>query len=103
MLFPGLMGLSHESLMALHEAANWYGVDMDFKSAHRALYDAEITCELIRGVLTGEYKEVARNIHQYYNPLQKIDKQSPHGNCLGDLFGDVFRSFSINNQVEFSR
>lgn len=45
------MELRHDALMALSDTANWYGVEMDCKSAHRALYDAEITTELIRGVL----------------------------------------------------
>ena len=102
-LFPRLMGLNQDVLMSLHDAANWYGAEMDCKSAHRALYDAEVTTELVRGVLTGEYKEVARNIHQYYRPANKSDEQCDKGTCLGDLFGDIFRELMQDKQTEFSR
>lgn len=102
-LFPKLMGLNDKSLMGLSDAANWYGIDMDCKAAHRALYDAEITSELIKGVLTGEYKDVSRKIHQYYNPLEKAKEVGQQGTCLGDLFGDLFRNFAPENQVEISR
>lgn len=103
-MFPRLMGLNQDSLMSLSDAATWYGADVDSKSAHRALYDAEVTSELGRGVLTGEYKEVSRNIHQYYRPSDMISDQSTSGVCLGDLLGDVFRKMMCNeNTVEFSR
>ena len=103
-LFPRLMGLNHEKLMSLTDAANWYGVEMDCKSAHRALYDADVTSELVRGVLTGEYKAVAKNIHQYYRLSDKIAEQSTSGVCLGDLLGDVFRNLiGDENNLEFSR
>lgn len=92
LLFPRLMGLNHDVMMSLYDAANWYGAEMDCKSAHRALYDAEITAELVRGVLTGEYIEVARNIHQYYKSANKAGEQCIQGTCLGDLFGDIFRN-----------
>lgn len=102
-LFPRLMGLNQDVLMSLHDAANWYGAEMDCKSAHRALYDAEVTTELVRGVLTGEYKEVARNIHQYYRPANKSDEQCNKGTRLGDLFGHIFRKLMQDKQPEFSR
>lgn len=43
LLFPRLMGLNHNVQMSLHDAANWYGAEIDCKLAHRALYDAEVT------------------------------------------------------------
>lgn len=102
-LFPRLMGLNHDVLMSLHDAANWYGAEMDYKSAQRALYDVEVTTELVRGVLTGEYKEVARNIHQYYKPTDKTEEQCTKGTCLGDLFGGIFRDLMQDKQLELSR
>lgn len=90
LLFPRLMGLNQDALMSLHDAADWYGAEMDCKSAHRALYDAEVTAELVRGILTGEYKEIARNIHQYYKPTIQVEDQCTRRICLGDLFGDIF-------------
>lgn len=76
---------------------------MDCKSAHRALYDAEITVELIRGVLTGEYKEIASKIHQYYKPSGKPEEQYSLGSCLGDLYGDIFHNLLLETQDEVTR
>jgi len=103
LLFPRLMGLNHNVLMSLHDAAEWYGTEMDCKSAHRALYDAEITVELIRGVLTGEYKEIARKIHQYYKPSGKPEEQHSLESCLGDLYGDIFHNLLLETQDEVTR
>lgn len=103
LIFPRLMGLNHDTLMSLNDAADWYGIEMDSSSAHRALYDAKITTEMIRGALTGEYREVARSIHKYYKTSEQAEDQQNHGTCLGDLFGDVFHNFTIENQTEIFR
>lgn len=43
--------------MALSVAAGWCGVDMDERQAHRALYDAHITAEILASLLSGDYRE----------------------------------------------
>lgn len=67
-----MMDLDRSQKMSLTDAAQWYGVFVDKKKAHRALYDAEITAELVIPVLTGEYKRQAaiikpsqRSLHKY--------------------------------------
>lgn len=54
-VFPRLMGIGSGRLMALSVAADWYGAALDEQSTHRALYDATVTAELMRQVVTGEY------------------------------------------------
>ena len=55
-IFPRLMEINTVGRLSLTMAAQWYGIEMDTKKAHDALYDAEITAELIAPFLTGEYK-----------------------------------------------
>ena len=54
---PKLMEVGNGRLMKLSTALDWYGVDCDEARAHRALYDAQVTAELLRQVITGEYRE----------------------------------------------
>ena len=51
------MAVGNGRLMKLSAALEWYGVDCDESRAHRALYDAQVTAELMRQVITGEFRE----------------------------------------------
>ena len=53
-LYTHLMGLSRGRMVALSDAAEWFGITTDHTSAHRALYDAQITAEVFRMMATGE-------------------------------------------------
>ena len=52
-MYPRLMG-TEKRLFALGEAADWCGISNDRCSAHRALYDAQMTAELFRTMSSGE-------------------------------------------------
>lgn len=52
-LYPRLMCTS-KRLVALGDAADWCGVSNDKASAHRALYDAQVTAEIFRMMVSGE-------------------------------------------------
>lgn len=54
-------------------------------------------------MLTGEYKEIARKIHQYYKPSGKPEEQYSLGSCLGDLYGDIFHNLLLETQDEVTR
>ena len=54
---PKLMAVGNGRLMKLGTALEWYGVECDASRAHRALYDAQVTAELMRQVITGEFRE----------------------------------------------
>lgn len=57
-VYPRIMRLSNRrSKVALSVAAGENGIVFDEKKAHRALYDAEKTAELLTLVLNGEYKK----------------------------------------------
>lgn len=95
-LYPSLMMLgSRRRKLALHDAAEWYGIHVNLSKAHRALYDAEITTELVKPVLNGEYK---KQIEVFNNNIVREDKRT--GTSLGTMFGDVFRQYLQNSQQE---
>ena len=52
-IYPRIMGTKRR-MVSLEEAAYWCGIDVERFSAHRALYDAQITAELFRMMATGE-------------------------------------------------
>ena len=52
-LYPRLMG-SKKKLVKLGEAADWCGINNDRSSAHRALYDAQMTAEVFLMMASGE-------------------------------------------------
>ena len=52
-LYPRLMGSKKKSVK-LSEAADWFGIDNDRSSAHRALYDAQVTAEIFLMMASGE-------------------------------------------------
>lgn len=56
-LYPRLMGLSRGRKVALGEAADWCGIKNDKASAHRALYDAQMTAQVFGAMASGELSE----------------------------------------------
>ena len=50
-LFPALMGIDRE-LVALEDAAEWYGISAQDEHLHHALTDARITAGLLKGLIT---------------------------------------------------
>lgn len=57
-IYPRLMGVGRKGRdMALKTAAEWYGVEVSEKLLHGALYDAAVTAELLRRIMTGDYLE----------------------------------------------
>ena len=51
------MGMDSSRKVALGVAADWCGIANDRSSAHRALYDAQVTAELFRMMAAGECAE----------------------------------------------
>lgn len=100
MVYPRLMGLSSNNKMSLKDAADWHGVFIDTRKAHRALYDSEVTSELVISVLTGQYKVQKEILH-----ISRRDTTAESGVTLGDLYKDFFAQFQIpgNNEVEYVR
>lgn len=97
-VFPRLMEIQQENnLMSLREAAEWYGVDFNTKSAHRALYDAEITAQLVQSVLTGEYISQRK----YLKKIIRGDNSEGTfgGLCLGDMCGNIFTILNCEKNI----
>ena len=61
-MFPKVTGIKTERQLSLEYAAELSGVDFDENSAHRALYDARVTAEIVQMVLSCEYKERMKNV-----------------------------------------
>lgn len=97
-VFPRLIGIiSDNKAMALHRAASWVGLEMDDKHSHRALYDAEITSEMVSGVLKGEYKHIRNYIRE--NPEREKGRTTF---SIEDMCGDVFRQLLAQLQPELT-
>ena len=86
--FPQLFGLGNRHRkVSLKDAATSYGLTFESKKAHRALYDAEITAELLLPVLDGSYRKQIELIQSY------LKSEELTSSSLGDLFGGVFSQF----------
>ena len=98
-VYPRVMGLDSSQKMSLELAAQWSGVLVDKKKAHRALYDAEVTAELLIPVLTGEYKKQAAIIKSTREVCANT------GFVLGDVCGDMLQQFTkrSSNEMQFAR
>ena len=102
LVYPRLMkigGLGKK--MSLKEAVTWYGISIVDKKAHRALYDAEVTTELVSSVLSGEYKKqmevLNRNITREENRETSV--------CLGEIYSGVFAQIlqNMKQELEYAR
>ncbi len=54
-LYPRLLGINKRRKVALGEAADWCGIQNDKASAHRALYDAQMTADVFHTMASGEF------------------------------------------------
>ena len=99
LVFPRLLGIQDgKKRFSLKDAAARYGIIFDFRHAHRAMYDAEITTELVAAVLTGEY----RTLRDYYrqNACGEQQEKTASGYNMGEVFGDCFRQLIAQLQPE---
>lgn len=88
-IYPRIMKISkRKRKLSLKDAARYYGIEMDPKQQHGALYDAEITAQLLIPALNGEYIKQAECVTRYTAP----EKSTSMG-TLGDKFGDLLRQF----------
>lgn len=98
-LYPRLMEISqYKNLMSLHEAAEWSGVPFDQKGAHRALYDAKVTTDLVIPVLTGDYLSQRECLNSILCGDTKEEKSA--GFSLADLCNNFFDQFTLNDRSE---
>lgn len=68
-VYPRMLGLPAKGQqLALHAAAAQFGISFDRSAAHRALYDAEKTTELLLPFLDGSYRSTARHIQEVFKP-----------------------------------
>ena len=96
-VYPRIMHITRRNRrMALKDAAKYYGIEMNKTKSHSALYDAEVTTELLIPVLNREY-------------LKQIDclKRYRSNTCyttftLGEKFSDVFNQLLNSVQMEMS-
>ncbi|MBR5800862.1 MAG: exonuclease domain-containing protein [Lachnospiraceae bacterium] len=95
-LYPRIMGLSKDYYqLALHTAAEQFGFIMDSKQCHSALYDAEITTEIVVSILTKEYKKQS-------DILRQLDKREYEQiTCtLGESCESIFQQLLLQLQPE---
>lgn len=80
-VFPRMMGLYNDRRqIALKEAVQYFDIKMDNKKVHNALYDSELTTELLIYLLNGEYKKQVEC-------MKSLTNSTSGQNTIGDLFG----------------
>lgn len=88
LVYPRLMGVGRAGRrMALRVAADWYGVQLSCEEAHRALYDAMVTAELMRQVMTGEYLQ-QKKVLDAVMP-QRQQQEARQSNVLSASLGAI--------------
>lgn len=93
-IYPRLMGVGdRRHLMSLKTAADWTGAALNADSAHQALYDAQVTAELLRQIVTGEYRQQKRALAENMGtPSQDEELTASLGSrCsrLGELYREL--------------
>lgn len=95
-IYPRMLGLPSSCYqMALHNAVEQYGIIFEENKAHRALYDAEKTTELLIPFLSGDYQ-------QYADYIRKTVAKSPSPltNSLDEASGGKLAALLQRLQAE---
>ena len=80
--------------LSLHKAAEQFGIIMDERKSHSALYDAKITAELLIPILNGDYREQ----REYLRNTTAVELED-HSFTLGDACGNVLKQFLLQMQM----
>lgn len=96
-VFSGLMKLGNKhKRISLTEAATWYGISIDRKSVHRALYDAEITTKLVIPALNGEYVNQMKAFHENIVTSEKEKTCISLDELCGGILMQILQSMKDN-------
>ena len=91
-VFPRFMKISDDRRrIALKEAARYADITVDSGKAHDALYDSEITAELLIFILSGRYREQLDCLSRY---TQSDGGSSSLGDVCGGVLADLLRQLS---------
>ena len=91
-VFPRMMRINGKRI-ALKEAVRYFDIDFNKKEAHDALYDAEITTQLLIYFLNGKYKKQVKCVNSFIEPNEAM-------NSLGDACGGVLLNLLREMQEE---
>lgn len=91
--FPRMMHMARRRRqLALKEAAQYFDISVDHRKAHSALYDAEITAQLLTHFLNGTYKAQTQ--------FQVCEETTCMTGTIGDLCGGVLAELLRQMQAE---
>lgn len=85
-IYPRIMAVGNGKMMSLHSAADWYGIKLSEENLHGALYDARVTAELLRNLLTKDYL-IQKNMLTEVMPGQGNSKSASYS--IGDKFSSL--------------
>lgn len=85
-VYPRIMAVGNGKMMSLHSAADWYGIKLSEENLHGALYDARVTAELLRNLLTKDYL-IQKNMLTEVMPGQGNSKSASYS--IGDKFSSL--------------
>lgn len=89
-VFPRIMCISkyRHRPMALREAVEYSGIAIDKKRIHDALYDSEITSEILVSILSGQFQQQLDCVYQY---THQSDKESSLGDICGGILSELLK------------
>ena len=86
--------------LSLRKAAEQFGIIMDQKKSHSALYDAKITAQLVSYILNGEYKTQIPALKKA--TVSKNEQVFSIGEACGGLLS-LFLQASLQNETAYAR
>lgn len=88
-VFPRMMNIANDRrAIALKEAAKYFGIAVDGSKAHDALYDAEITAQILIPFLDGEYKNQVQCLYSF---THDDEDRSTLGDSCGGVLAELLR------------
>lgn len=85
-LYPRLAGIGRRRKVALGEAADWCGISNSKASAHRALYDAQMTAEVFLMMASGDFAEHRQAMEAQ---VRNAENDRPCSSSIADLCGGL--------------
>ena len=93
-VFPRIMKIHNgQKRIALNEAVRYFDIEFNKKEAHDALYDAEVTAQIVVHFLNGKYKDQVNCINSFMQPKETI-------NSIGDACGGILLNLLKQMQSE---
>lgn len=87
-IYPRFMEVGNGRQMALRVAADWYGIRISEKDLHGAPYDAKLTAELLKNLITNDYLDQKTCLSSVMHVPSQIETTTF---SIGEKFGSLLQ------------